>query len=94
MIFALATDERTLMSFHDLNEAISYCEAIDIQAGGWEFWGKMGKPWSLSFLNRTKALAGMLRTAPIRCSPALVGQIFWRRCHGFGNWMPIRTSHP
>jgi hypothetical protein len=43
MIFALATDERSLMVFADAASAIAYCEGIDVEDGVWEFWGPEGE---------------------------------------------------
>ena len=43
MIFALATDERSLHAFADADLAIAYCEGIDVEAGNWEFWGPTGE---------------------------------------------------
>jgi hypothetical protein len=37
MIFALATDENTLFVFASAVEAVAYCEAIDVEEGGWIF---------------------------------------------------------
>ncbi|GAB3345287.1 hypothetical protein [Marilutibacter aestuarii] len=42
MIFAVATDEATLMVFPGAGEAIGYCEAIDVEDGGWLFWDETG----------------------------------------------------
>ncbi|MFL2360702.1 hypothetical protein PQU63_03605 [Xanthomonas protegens] len=80
MIFALATDERTLMSFNDLNEAISYCEAIDIEAGGWEFWGQNGEALVAIFLepnegSRWHASNGTYSLQPSANGPDLLASL-------------------
>lgn len=43
MIFALATDDRSLQIFADKDRAISYCEGIDVEDGVWKFWGPTGQ---------------------------------------------------
>ncbi|WP_313914051.1 hypothetical protein [Tahibacter sp.] len=43
MIFVLATDDRSLHVFADADQAISYCEGIDVEDGVWEFWGPTGE---------------------------------------------------
>ena len=43
MIFALATDDRSLQIFADAGLAISYCEGIDVEDGLWRFWGPTGE---------------------------------------------------
>jgi hypothetical protein len=44
MIFAFATDEKTLTVFSDEKEAISYCEGFDVSQGGWLFFAADGSP--------------------------------------------------
>lgn len=44
MIFALATDEKTLFVFIDESAAISYCEGFDVSQGGWLFFSDDGSP--------------------------------------------------
>jgi hypothetical protein len=43
MIFALATDDKSLLVFHDAMSAIAYCEGIDVEDGVWNFWGSGGE---------------------------------------------------
>lgn len=43
MIFALATDDRSLHGFADAGRAVAYCEGIDVEDGVWEFWGSGGE---------------------------------------------------
>lgn len=43
IIFALDTDDRSLLVFADAAQAIAHCEGIDVQDGGWEFWGAAGE---------------------------------------------------
>lgn len=44
MIFAFATDDKTLTVFPDEKEAVAYCEGFDVFAGGWFFFGADGSP--------------------------------------------------
>ncbi|MFN9707660.1 MAG: hypothetical protein ACK53K_04400 [Burkholderiales bacterium] len=37
MIFALSTDDKTLMVFASETEATAYAEGIDVEDGGWLF---------------------------------------------------------
>lgn len=42
MIFALATDYRSLFVFASVVEAVAHCEGIDVEDGGWAFWDGAG----------------------------------------------------
>jgi|SRR5688572_7863249 hypothetical protein len=44
MVFAEATDERSLSAFENDSEAIAYCEGIDVTEGSWLFWDDSGNP--------------------------------------------------
>jgi hypothetical protein len=44
MVFALATDDRSLMVFATETEAIAYCEGIDVEEGVWLFFANDGSP--------------------------------------------------
>lgn len=44
MIFAVATDERTLIAFPNEAEAVAYCEGLDVEAAEWLFWNDSGEP--------------------------------------------------
>lgn len=44
MIFAFATDDKTITVFSDESEAISYCEGYDVAQGGWLFFANDGSP--------------------------------------------------
>lgn len=50
MIFAVATDEMSLLVFATAEEAIAYCEGIDVEAGDWMFWDERGVALSPEFL--------------------------------------------
>jgi hypothetical protein len=50
MIFAAATDENTLFVFASAVDAIAYCEAIDVEEGGWIFWDEAGDALQAEFL--------------------------------------------
>ncbi len=49
MVFALATDERTLFVFASQQQAISHCEGIDVEDGVWRFWDQHGAPLHAQF---------------------------------------------
>ena len=49
MIFAIATDDRTLTVFPDPASAIAYCEGIDVEDGVWLFWGPDGESLEAAF---------------------------------------------
>ncbi|MEO8024246.1 hypothetical protein [Polaromonas sp.] len=44
MIFAVATDERTLVAFPGEAAAIAKCETLDVEAADWLFWDDCGRP--------------------------------------------------
>jgi hypothetical protein len=44
MIFAFATDDKTLTVFPDESAAIGYCEGWDVSEGGWLFFAADGCP--------------------------------------------------
>lgn len=50
LIFACATDERSLMVFDEERSAIAYCESIDVEDGGWRFWDNEGMALAAEFL--------------------------------------------
>lgn len=53
MIFAFATDERTLMIFPNESDAVSYCEGWDVSEGGWLFFAADGSPMEAVFSEPT-----------------------------------------
>jgi hypothetical protein len=48
-IFAFSTDDRGLEVFSSKEEAISYCEAVDIENGEWIFWDEFGISMEVKF---------------------------------------------
>ena len=54
MIFAVATDERSLYAFASEEEAIAKCEGLDVEAAGWLFWDSAGNPLEAEFLTPNK----------------------------------------
>lgn len=44
MIFAVATDERTLIAFDSEAAAVAACEGLDVEAADWFFWDDRGNP--------------------------------------------------
>lgn len=49
MIFAVATDERTLVAFENEAAAVAACEGLDVEAADWLFWDDRGDPLEPSF---------------------------------------------
>jgi hypothetical protein len=69
MIFTLTTDERSLLVFPTPEEAIAYCEGIDVEAGVWLFWNEDGLPLQPDFLtpnqhDRFSVSSGVYRLLP------------------------------
>ncbi|PPJ43928.1 MULTISPECIES: hypothetical protein [unclassified Pseudoxanthomonas] len=50
MIFAAATDERTLFVFPSAEDAVVYCEGIDVEGDGWLFWDEAGRALAPEFI--------------------------------------------
>jgi hypothetical protein len=76
MIFALATDDNALVVFANTEEAIAYCEGIDVEAGGWLFWNEGGAALKPEFLRANdRGLivvgSGAYRLVPARGKPSL-----------------------
>ncbi|MBU0543355.1 MAG: hypothetical protein KKC58_13320 [Gammaproteobacteria bacterium] len=44
MIFAVSTDDRSLMTFATEADAVGYCEGLDVEAAIWLFWDNRGEP--------------------------------------------------
>ncbi len=49
MIFAFATDDRTLMVFPNQRDVVTYCEGWDVSEGGWLFFDAEGTPMEAVF---------------------------------------------
>jgi hypothetical protein len=49
MIFAVETEERTLMTFPSEAKAVAYCEGLDVEAAVWLFWDDRGEPLEPKF---------------------------------------------
>jgi hypothetical protein len=54
MIFAFATDDKTLMVFPNGSEAIAYCEGVDVEEGNWLFFDGEGNPLDAVFTTPNK----------------------------------------
>ena len=50
MIFAVETEERSLIAFASQAEAVAYCEGLDVEAAIWLFWSDSGEPLEAEFL--------------------------------------------
>ena len=76
MIFALATDEKSLLVFPTAEEAIAHCEGIDVGAGVWLFWNEVGLPLQPEFLTpnrhgRFSVSSGIYRLLPTQSGNSL-----------------------
>jgi hypothetical protein len=76
MIFAVATDEKSLVVFPSAEAAIAYCEGTDVEAGSWLFWDDRGAALQPEFLTpnhhgRFALGSGTYQLAPIPSRPAL-----------------------
>jgi hypothetical protein len=76
MIFALATDDRSLHAFLDAGLAIAYCEGIDVEDGTWEFWGPTGEALDPVFSTPNTRSGKWVSSGTTRFSLALVAQVF------------------
>ena len=50
MIFALATDECSLLVFASYADATAHCEGVDVEDGGWMFWDEHGDALAPQFV--------------------------------------------
>ncbi len=83
MIFAFATDDRTLMVFLNEAKAVAYCEGIDVEAGGWAFFDNDGRPLDAVF-TRPNFKAGPIvgsGTYVLRPTPSASAQSLAQRLH-------------
>ncbi len=80
MIFALATDDRSLRVFEDPASAVAYCEGIDVEEGGWLFWDAQGDALDAVFSKpservRSWVLSGIYSLHPSAGGKDLLGSI-------------------
>jgi hypothetical protein len=54
MIFAVETEERALTVFSTEDEAVAYCEGLDVEAATWLFWKADGSPLEAEFITPNK----------------------------------------
>lgn len=76
MIFAAATDEMTLFVFATAEMAVSYCEGIDVEEGGWLFWDDAGMALRAEFItpnhrDGVRVGNGVYRLMPSASMPSL-----------------------
>ena len=50
-MFALATDERSLLVFASSFDATDHCEGVDVEDGGWMFWDEHGDALAPQFVS-------------------------------------------
>lgn len=51
VIFALSSDDLGLTAFASEKEAVAYCEGIDVEQGGWQFFASDGRRLTAKFTN-------------------------------------------
>ena len=54
IIFAVATDEQTLVVFDSEAAAVAACEGLDVDAADWLFWDERGDPLEPEFITPNK----------------------------------------
>lgn len=72
MIFAVETEERTLVAFPSEVEAIAYCEGLDVEAAVWLFWSDRGEPLEPCFSIPNKRGPFVVSSGRYSLVPALV----------------------
>ncbi|MAP76732.1 MAG: hypothetical protein CMK87_01530 [Pseudomonadales bacterium] len=71
MIFAVETEERALAVFPTQDEAIAYCEGLDVEAATWLFWAADGSPLEAEFITPNKRGWFSVQNGHYRLVPAL-----------------------
>ena len=82
MIFTAATDDKSLLVFSTAENAIAYCEGIDVEAGGWLFWNELGQALDPEFLtpnnrSRFSVSSGNYRLVPAPLKHSLAEALVW-----------------
>ncbi|KFN51424.1 hypothetical protein N790_14780 [Arenimonas malthae CC-JY-1] len=77
MIFAVDTDDMSLLLFDSAEEAVAHCEGIDVEEGVWLFWDDLGKAlepdWlTPNFHSRFVVGSGKYQLAPAPQRPTLL----------------------
>ena len=71
MIFAVETEERALTVFRTEDEAVAYCEGLDVEAATWLFWTADGSPLEAEFITPNKRGWFSVQNGTYRLVPAL-----------------------
>ena len=71
MVFALGTDDGELMVFPTAAEAVSYCEGIDVEDGGWLFFAGDGSPLEAQFERPNERGTFTVRSGTYALRPAI-----------------------
>lgn len=56
IVFALSTDDGGLLVFPGEGEAVAYCEAVDVDGGGWAFFNVAGSPLAPKFQSKDRGV--------------------------------------
>jgi hypothetical protein len=70
MIFAVETEERSLIAFPSEAEAVAYCEGLDVEAAVWLFWNDRGEPLEPKFSVPNKRGLFVVRNGTYSLAPA------------------------
>ncbi len=70
MIFAVETEERTLIAFPSELEAVAHCEGLDVEAAVWLFWNDRGEPLEPQFTVPNKRGFFVVRNGTYTLVPA------------------------
>jgi hypothetical protein len=73
MVFALDTDDHSLMVFPNEADAIAYCEGIDVEEGGWLFFGNDGTPLEPQFSRPNQRGSFVVTSGKYTLQPAAPG---------------------
>ena len=70
MIFVAETEERSLIVFPNEDEAVAYCEGLDVEAAIWLFWATDGSPLEPEFITPNKRGLILVQNGTYRLVPA------------------------
>ena len=70
MIFAVETEERTLVAFPSEAVAVAACEGLDVEAAVWLFWNDRGEPLEPHFSVPNKRGLFVVRNGTYSLVPA------------------------
>ncbi len=74
MVFAEATDERSLSAFENASKAVAYCEGIDVEDGNWLFWDDSGSALEPVFSTPNRRGSFLVASGTYTLQPAASGR--------------------